>query len=205
MNIKKGFTLIELLVVITIIGILSVLILSFFTKKADACGWIVDCGKSPSANEQQQKSLESNQEKIISAVPIPQLSDSLERKNISDRAQLFNKPDKVSYIYLVNFGKVMAFYTVKGKVSSLNSFMSPQEQLVDGDGNKCTRNYTSNGSYEPCYSIQAPDIDGSYGDNANGIFFFTTEGAYVEWKGDYMMSDQPLKLSTQPELVREVK
>ena len=39
----------------------------------------------------------------------------------------------------------------------------------------------------------------------NGIFFFTTEGAYVEWVGDYMMSDQPLKLTTQPELVREIK
>ena len=41
--------------------------------------------------------------------------------------------------------------------------------------------------------------------NTDGIFFFTTEGAYVEWKGDYMMSDQPLKLTTTPELVREIK
>lgn len=36
-------------------------------------------------------------------------------------------------------------------------------------------------------------------------YIFTTEGAYVEWKGDYMMSDQPLKLTTQPELVRQIK
>lgn len=26
-----------------------------------------------------------------------------------------------------------------------------------------------------------------------------------EWMGDYLVSDQPLKFSTQPELIREVK
>ncbi len=97
----------------------------------------------------------------------------------------------------------MAFYTVKGKVSSLNSYMSPQERIVYGNGKPCKEEGWESDS--PCYPIQAPDIDGSYGINASGIFFFTTEGAYVEWKGDYMMSDQPLKLTTQPELVREIQ
>jgi hypothetical protein len=55
-----------------------------------------------------------------------------------------------------------------------------------------------------CYVVNAPDLDGTYGENVEGIFFFTTEGAYVEWKGEYMMSDQPLKLSTPPELVRQI-
>lgn len=164
-------------------------------------GWF-DSPKQ-SSNQVEQKSLESNQDRLIQAVPIPTLGDSLERKNIAKRAEIFNKPDKISYIYLVNYGKVMAFYTVQGKVSSLNSYMSPQERLVYGNGSKCDQTWTTDGP--DCYALQAPDIDGSYGENVDGIFFFTTEGAYVEWKGDYMMSDQPLKLATPPELVREIK
>ena len=53
--------------------------------------------------------------------------------------------------------------------------------------------------------VDSPQLDGSYGSNGDGIFFFTTEGAYVEWNGEYMVSDYPLKLSTQPELVRVVE
>lgn len=139
------------------------------------------------------------QKDMRSTVPIPELSGSSERENVAKRAQLFNDPQKVTYIYLVSYGKVMAFYPVTGKVSSLRSYMSPTEKLIDYKGRDC------NGSVSTCYTVDAPDIDGTYGENVDGIFFFTTEGAYVEWRGEYMVSDQPLKLTTQPELVREIK
>lgn len=156
------------------------------------------------------KKVEETQKKVQRAVPIPDIKTSAERQNIARRAKLFDDENKISYIYLVNYGKVMAFYTVKGKVSSLNSYMTPEDKLVYADGSTCNRNESTgdmnaSSSWEPCYLVSAPDIDGAYGVNANGIFFFTTEGAYVEWQGDYMVSDQPLKLTTQPELVREIK
>lgn len=156
------------------------------------------------------KKVEETQKKVQSAVPIPDIKTSAERQNIARRAKLFDDENKITYIYLVNYGKVMAFYPVKGKVSSLNSYMTPEDKLVYADGTTCTRNeshgdYASSSSWEPCYIVSAPDIDGAYGVNASGIFFFTTDGAYVEWQGDYMVSDQPLKLTTQPELVREIK
>lgn len=193
-KLQKGFTLIELLVVIAIIGILVSVVLAAFTNKADA-GWFT------SSKPAETKTTEQIQRNLLNAVPIPQLENSLERENVSKRAQIFNKADKISYIYLVSYGKVMSFFTVKGKVSSLRSYMVPTEKLIEAGGGPCT--YDS--SESACYTVSAPDIDGTYGENANGIFFFTTEGAYVEWKGDYMMSDQPLKLTTTPELVRVIK
>ena len=56
-----------------------------------------------------------------------------------------------------------------------------------------------------CYIVDSPDIDGSYGSNGDAIFFFTTDDVYVEWRGDYMLADQALKLTQQPELIRQIK
>lgn len=162
---------------------------------------------SQGSYQKDSTTLEQNTQKVNESVPVPKLETSQERINISKRAEIFNKSEKVSYIYLVNYGKVMAFYTVKGKVSSLRSYMTPVDKLVDSDGNTCKTksSYSYSAGADPCYVVGSPDIDGSYGDNVDGIFFFTAEGAYVEWRGDYMMSDQPLKLTTQPELVRQVQ
>ena len=35
------------------------------------------------------------------------------------------------------------------------------------------------------------DVDGSYGENDAGIFFFTPDGKYIEWTGTYLYSDIP--------------
>lgn len=190
---KKGFTVIEILVILAIAAIIiSVIASASHARVAKACGWFSDCNT-------EQNTAATTQAQLVKTVPVPVITNSLERQNVANRATLFDSPDKISYIYLLSYGKVMAFYTVKGKVSSLRSYMFPETKLVYGDGTPC--NYGS----ASCYPVDAADIDGTYGENVEGIFFFTTEGAYVEWKGDYMMSDQPLKLSTQPELIREVK
>ena len=39
------------------------------------------------------------------------------------------------------------------------------------------------------------DVDGSYGENDNGIFFFTPDGKYIEWTGTYLYSDIPFEVS----------
>ena len=149
---------------------------------------------SLSANVEQRET-EENQQRLLNAQPPVKLDWSLERENINKRTTLWNDANKVSYIYLVNFGKVMAFYTIKGKVSSVNSQITNPEQL--------TQVYINGDSIAG--NIPSPAEDGSYGTNGDAVFFFTTEGAYVEWMGDYMLSDQPLKLTTQPELVREIR
>ncbi len=97
----------------------------------------------------------------------------------------------------------MAFYTVKGKVSSVNSYLTNPQQIIDDYGRQCDQG--SQGSWGTCYVVESPDVDGSYGTNGDGIFFFTTEDVYVEWNGEYMLADQPLKMTTTPELVRVIK
>lgn len=145
--------------------------------------------------------VESTQGRVQKSVPIPTIVTSAERKNISGRATFFDNENLTTYIYLLSKqGSVVGFYPVRGKVSSLNSYLTPVDKLVKWDGSTCDY-YTSN-----CFVVSAPDIDGAYGENADGIFFFTADtGAYVEWNGEYMVSSQPLKLSTQPLLVREIK
>lgn len=196
--------------IIAIIILILVLVAFFITPKntGAACGWFdtdcqenTDISKWKNTQKKEAVAIEENQRRLLQNQPIPKIENSQERANLIRRLETFNTPDKISYIYLVNYGKVMAFYTVKGKVSSVNSMLTTTEQVVDGEGNQCDYGNTAG----TCYVVASPDIDGSYGSNGDAIFFFTTEGAYVEWKGDYMLADQPLKLTTQPELVREIK
>lgn len=148
--------------------------------------------KNTTAKQEQAKT-EQNQAKLLIAQPPPALNWSLERDNITKRTSLWNDPAKVSYIYLVNYGKVMAFYVIKGKVSSVNSQITNPEQIV------WDRVYA--GGEPQANVLPSPSEDGSYGTNGDAVFFFTADGTYVEWAGDYMLCDKPLKLSTPPEMV----
>ena len=156
-------------------------------------------GTSGDTSIKEQRLTEENQTRLLAGQPPAKLEWSLERENINKRTMLWNDPAKVSYMYLVNYGKVMAFYVIKGKVTSVNSQITNPEQIVSG------LNSSNNVPSSVALTLPSPAEDGSYGTHGAAIFFFTTEGAYVEWRGDYMLADQPLKLTTQPELIREIK
>lgn len=113
---------------------------------------------------------------------------SLERYNLIRRAywvngqrekaiQLESKIQKpMGYILLMNGSAVVGTFTVDGKVSSLNSYLTPDSEYYE--------EYSSDNNW-------LPDVDGSYGENDNGIFFFTPDGKYLEWTGEYLYSDIP--------------
>ena len=157
------------------------------------------CSYEESTAEVEQQKTEVNQDRLMKTQPPVQLDWSLERENINKRTKLWNDENKISYIYLVSYGKVMAFYTIKGKVSSVNSQITNPQQLAISRKNVEVGVEYINGV------LDSPAEDGSYGTNGDGIFFFTTDGVYIEWAGEYMLADQPLILTTQPELVREIK
>lgn len=136
--------------------------------------------------------------KLANNQPTPTDIDySLERYNLIKRAYWVNgQREKANTLpceiqkplgYIVLFtesGSVIGSFVVDGKVSSLNSYLSPDSEWYE-------QAYWSDGdSYDGANDWLA-DVDGSYGENDNGIFFFTTDGKYIEWTGTYLYSDIP--------------
>lgn len=119
---------------------------------------------------------------------------SLERYNLIRRAYWVNgerekalslpcpivKP--LGYIYLISMGTVIGQFTVDGKVTSLAKYLTPDYRVVTSStyGN---------------YSLENADVDGCYGNEVDGIFFFTPDGKYIQWSGDYVYSDIPFNVN----------
>ena len=123
---------------------------------------------------------------------------SLERYNLIRRAYWVNgQREKANALvceiekplgYVILFtesGNVVGRFVVDGKVSSLNSFLTPDSEYYE---------LIYNGTYTKENEWLA-DVDGSYGENDNGIFFFTPDGKYIEWTGTYLYSDIPFQVT----------
>ena len=125
---------------------------------------------------------------------------SLERYNLIRRAYWVNgQREKANALpceiekplgYIVLFtdnGAVVGSFIVDGKVSSLNSFLTPDSEWYEQE-------YWSDGDSYNGANDWLADVDGSYGENDNGIFFFTPDGKYIEWTGTYLYSDIPFEV-----------
>lgn len=144
---------------------------------------------------------------IIENQPAPtDLDYSLERYNIIRRAYWVNgQREKANSLqcevekplgYIVLFseaGAVVGNFIVDGKVSSLNSYLFPAQTDYDCLGHTIGSDC---GAYSSgsVYTVENPGIDGAYGQNVTGIFFFTTDGKYIEWTGDFLYSDIPFEV-----------
>lgn len=98
----------------------------------------------------------------------------------------------LGYIVLVLGDTVFGCHVVDGKVTSLNSYLTPDSMY-----------YELSGGDHVAYNEWLSDIDGSYGENDDGIFFFTPNGNYIEWTGKYLYSDIPMEV-TSPVIKYEV-
>lgn len=137
----------------------------------------------------------ANANSIQENQPTPDdLEYSLERYNLIRRAYWVNgQREKAISLpceierplgYIVLFtegGGVVGRYIVDGKVTSLNSYLTPDSEWYE------------NGEYRNNWLA---DVDGSYGENDQGIFFFTPDGKYIEWTGIYLYSDIPFEVTT---------
>jgi hypothetical protein len=146
-------------------------------------------------HDQESAKTEANQESLLKSQPLPNpLTYSLERQNLIDKLKFEAKQGEVGYVALIGpMGQLVAYYAINGKVSSLNSYLTTTQQ---------TEWMYSGNSGIASATVDSPDMDGSYGVNPPGIFFFTTSGNYIEWSGNYLYSDQPLSYTTAPVLVQ---
>lgn len=189
MNIKKNFTKVS-------VTALSILVAAsiFSTKPLKPA----HAGNSdaPKTFNQEDMLTEDNQARLLKNQPPVTVEHSLERDNLNRRLEFINDANKLGYVYiLADTGQVISSYSIKGKVSSLNSYITQIEQI------RCKDTARS----ETCHPVSSPDLDGSYGSNPDGIFFFTTDGTYVEWAGRYMYSSQALNINTPVSLSRQVQ
>lgn len=155
------------------------------------------CHNEPNQTKTDIKNTQNVVNELVNNQPTPtDLNYSLERYNLIRRAYWVNgQREKAMALpcaierplgYIVLFsssGAVVQRFVVDGKVSSLNSFLTPN----------MVQDWKSSSS-SVIFETELPDIDGSYGENVSGIFFFTTDGKYVEWTGDFLYSDIPFSV-----------
>lgn len=162
---------------------------------------LVGCGEAAATTGSEQNISDTKEvtNNLTKSQPTPtDINYSLERYNLVRRAYWVNgqrekantlvcqveKP--LGYIVLFAGNAVVGKFVVDGKISSLNSFLSPDYEE------------TRYGIGEATYVLNSElaDVDGSYGENDNGIFFFTPDGKYVEWTGEYLFSDIPFEVES---------
>jgi hypothetical protein len=178
------------------IGTMAVVTLAACNKSANQAAASNGTVSNTNVSQQQldmQATTGQYEQKLVTAEPYPvaAMTDSAERANLKARLIRLNDPNKIGYVYgLSSTGQVMAFWTIKGKVSSMGSELSNTQNVLNNVGNL-------DGSI-----VDSAGDDGSFGPEecaATGIFFFTSPGdALVEWCGPWMYSDTPLQLSTAP-------
>ncbi len=173
------------------------------------CLFFTGCSDKVKTNATQQdiSITKENAQNLAASQSTPtDIEYSLERYNLIRRAYWVNgmreranslpceieKP--LGYIVLFSGNAVVGKFVVDGKVSSLNSFLTPSVE------DKASVYYGDS----IVLSAELADVDGSYGENDTGIFFFTPDGKYVEWSGDYLYSDIPFTVDT-PVVQYEVK
>lgn len=176
------------------VALLAVLLLGALA----GCDWDVVVDETADGIENDKAATMNNADRLQANQPTPtDIEYSLERYNLTRRAYWVNgQREKANalvcpiekplgyVILLTESGSVVGKFTVDGKVSSLNSFLTPDSEwyeLIYGG----TMTYTN---------MWLADVDGSYGENDNGIFFFTPDGKYVEWSGIYLYSDIPFEV-----------
>lgn len=194
-RIKRTRILAKICMAIVVIIMLIGIILNF-----------TSCSTGEYKASDEEKTLEVAKE-LKDNQPTPtDIEYSLERYNLIRRAYWVNgqrekanalvcqieKP--LGYIVLFQGNTVVSSFVVDGKVSSLNSYLTPDSEYYEKDLGYRSNETTTSRGVDDWSNKWLADVDGSYGENDSGIFFFTPDGKYVEWTGTYLYSDIPFEV-----------
>lgn len=185
--------------------VLTIVIALILVVSLTACGTAAVTTEGAKADKENTLAIAN---KLQENQPTPSDIDySLERYNLIRRTYWVNgqrekanalpceieKP--LGYIVLVTeAGSILGSFVVDGKVSSLNSFLTPDSEYFEKDTAYRSLYTKSSRNVDDFSNKWLADVDGSYGENDNGIFFFTPDGKYIEWTGTYLYSDIPFEV-----------
>lgn len=111
--------------------------------------------------------------------------NNAEQKNIQRRLKLTGQPGLIGYVVLLNdMGKPVMYTTVKGKLTSGGKRLTQPQKDV----------YTASGHMV----MDAPSDEGTWGSSSPYIYFWDTNDRYHQWSGQYLYSDQPIRLNEEP-------
>ena len=162
---------------IKVISILMVLVMCVMCLTA--------CEQDPNATDRYVT--EQNSRTMVEKQPTPtDITYSLSRYNLIRRAYYMagdfdkaaklecevEKPKAYIYLFVEGVGCVLVD-SVDGIVTSMRSYLTPDSE-----------------QYSASYADWLADVDGTYGDNPDGIFYFDSNGEYHEWTGLYYYSEK---------------
>lgn len=114
--------------------------------------------------------------------------NNAEIDNIKARLKLTSNPGQMGFILLLNgMGQPVLYTGVKGKITSGGKRLTPPDRassMYGGGNNTVVR--------------AAPSDEGTWGSSAEYIYFWTTDGQYMQWNLGYLYSDKPFRLKTEP-------
>ncbi len=119
-------------------------------------------------------------------------TENAEIDNIKRRLEITSSPGKIGYVVLLNeAGQPILYTSVKGKLTSGSKRLTRPMELIHGDRGQAYGDFLAPG----------PSDEGTYGSSSPYIYFWTHEDRYVQWSGDYLYSDQPIRLRVEPLVV----
>lgn len=188
---RRTFATVGLAVLLILAGCAGVGTDTEGEQLAEDIGENVSKEKTDGSFDLETKMTEKNQEGLVKAQPPQTIDRSLERQNLIRRHLYLNDQNNQHYVGLISHGQIVATYTAQGKVSSVNSKLTNDKQIVKSE--RCMRTTHSDDEAGCFVPVESPQMDGSYGTNGDAIFFFTSDGKYVEWSGEYLVSEQPIR------------
>jgi hypothetical protein len=138
-----------------------------------------------------QKNLQA--QKAAAAANSINFVENAEIDNIKKRLELTSDPGLTGFILLLNeAGQPIMYAGVKGKITSGGKRLTMPVQ----------QHRVSNSGYSGTAIGPAPSDEGTWGESASYVFFWTTDGQYIQWSGHYLYSDKPFRLSVEPLVVK---
>lgn len=135
------------------------------------------------------KMMEARNNKVADIVLCGNEGQSNTCRNLAEHVKRNEDPNRLTYVYLVNFqGEPYAYWVAKGPVTSTQAQMLPTDQVLD-------INPISGDSYREWAIMEGPGDDGSSGPALPGLFFYDEFGNEMEiYNVSVIMSDGLLNL-----------